>query len=158
MSSLRRTVLVLLAAGALLAGCDSTQESTVTKDEAVQRVADRAQEALRQLPAGATLKQTLHQPDLTCDDQDRDGAIFVETNYQVVHPQGWPVDQSMATISAYWDSHGYKAVRDDRDDTKNPELVVEKEEDGFRIGYLVSRRANGTTDVFLRSSSPCFQP
>ena len=158
MSSLRRTVLVLLAAGALLAGCDSTQESTVTKDEAVQRVADRAQEALRQLPAGATLKQTLHQPDVTCDDQDRDGAVFVETNYQVVYPQGWPVDQSMATISAYWDSHGYKAVRDDRDDTKNPELVVEKEEDGFRIGYLVSRRANGTTDVFLRSSSPCFQP
>ena len=35
---------------------------------------------------------------------------------------------------------------------------MEKEEDGFRIGYLVSRRANGTTDVFLRSSSPCFQP
>jgi uncharacterized lipoprotein len=158
MSSLRRTVLVLLAAGALLAGCDSTQESTVTKDEAVQRVADRAQEALRQLPAGATLKQTLHQPDLACDDQDRDGAIFVETNYQVVHPQDWPVDQSMATISAYWDGHGYKAVRDDRDDTKNPELVVEKEEDGFRIGYLISHRANGSTDVFLRSSSPCFQP
>jgi hypothetical protein len=158
MSSLRRTALALLAAGALLAGCDSTQESTVTKEEAVQRVADRAQEAFRQLPPGATLKQTLHTPDLACNDQDRDGAVFVETTYQVMYPKGWPVDQTMATISAYWDSHGYKAVRDDRGDTTHPELVVEKEDDGFRIGYLISHRANGTEDVYLRSSSPCFQP
>jgi len=163
MSARQRTrtlvlALALATVGALATGCDSTQEPTVTKEEAVQRVAVRAEEALQHLPPGATLKQTLHQDDLACDDQDRDGARFVETNYQVVYPQGWAVDQSMTTLSDYWEANGYEVVRDDRDDASHPELVVEKKADGFRIGYLISRRDNGTADVFLRSSSPCYQP
>ncbi|AGZ42808.1 hypothetical protein [Actinoplanes friuliensis] len=160
MSSSRRTVALVLAfltAGALAAGCDSTQESTVSREEVVQVVADRAQEALQALPAGATLKQRLHQPDLTCNDQDRDGEQFVETNYQVEYPEGWPVDRSMADLSAYWERSGYKIVRDDRNDATTPELVVEKESDGYHIGYLISRRSSGKVDVYLRSSSPCFQ-
>lgn len=156
--SLRHALFTLFTAGAVLAGCGSAAESGLTSEEAVKRVAARAEEAVAHLPAGASLEQTLHQPDVTCDDHDRDGPVFVETNYRVVYPPGWPVDDTMATISGYWSSHGYRIVRDDRDNATHPELVVEKKDDGFRIGYLISHRANGAKDVFINSSSPCFQP
>ena len=157
MSSTRRralTIVAALVAGALTAGCDSVDQPTVTKEQAVERVATRALEAFQQLPAGATLKQTLAQTDLPCDDGP-DGRTFVETDYAVEYPPSWPVEQSMATLSTYWQNSDYRIVRDDRQDDKFPELVVEHPADGFRIGYLVAHRDNGRIDAILRSSSPC---
>ncbi len=158
MSPARRTALTVIAAltaGALTAGCDTVdQQPTVTKEQAVERVAARAQEAFGQLPAGATLKQTLAQTDLPCENGPK-GSTFVETDYAVEYPATWPVEQSMATLSAYWHSNKYKIVRDDRSDDKFPELVVEHPTDGFRIGYLVAHRNNGRIDAILKSSSPC---
>lgn len=142
-----------LLAVVLGAGCDSAKETTVTKDQAVARVAERAQEAFRQLPPGATLEQTLHTPDLPCDDGD--GRVFVETRYDVVFPATWPVDQSMTVLADYWTGNGYRIVRDDRASTELPELVAEKTSDGFRIGYLINHGADGRATARLLSSSPC---
>lgn len=157
MSPARRTALAVLAAltvGALTAGCDTVDQPTVTKEQAIERVAARAQEAFQQLPSGATLKQTLAQTDLPCDNGPK-GRTFVETDYAVEYPPSWPVEQSMATLSTYWTNNKYTIVRDDRQDDKFPELVVEHPADGFRIGYLVAHRDNGRTDAILKSSSPC---
>ena len=128
----------------------------MTKDQAVARVAERAQEAFRHLPPGATLKQTLHTPDLPCDNGD--DRVFVETRYDVVFPPAWPVEQSMTMLADYWAGAGYRVVRDDRTSADLPELVVEKADDGFRVGYLINRGSGGKATARLLSSSPCIRP
>jgi hypothetical protein len=141
-----------LTAALLLTGCD--MQPSVTKQQAIERVAQRAQEAFAQLPPGATLKQELQQTDLPCD-EGKDSATFVETNYVVEHPAGWPVDESLPLLASYWQKAGYTIVRDDRGDTKLPELVVEHPDDGFRIGYIVAHGDTGVVKATLSSSSPC---
>jgi hypothetical protein len=157
MPALRRlvlTVAAVLTAGALTAGCDAVQpEPTITKQQAVDRVAARAQEAFQQLPAGATLKLRSNEPDMPCDDGP-DGRTFVETDYTIEYPQGWPVQQTMATLADYWTTNGYQTVRDERADATTPGFSVEHP-DGFRIGIQITNRDSGRIDAYLISSSPC---
>ena len=148
------TLVAALTAGALTAGCDTVQHAAVTKEQAVERVVARAEEAFAQLPPGASLKIRSTEPDMPCDDGPA-GRTFVETGYTVEYPDAWPVEQSMATLSAYWQRSGYKTIRDDRGSDKLPEIVVEHPDDGFRIGYLLTHRDNGRIDAYLTSSSPC---
>lgn len=156
MSPARAAVAALLLSVTALAACGSTKENTVTPDEAVARVAAYAQEAFGQLPAGATLKQTLHTPDVPCDDGD--DTVFVETRYDVAFDENWPVDESMTKLADYWTANGYRIVRDDRDSADFPELVVERKTDGFHIGYLIVHAAGGKVTAQLLSSSPCYEP
>jgi hypothetical protein len=145
------TITAALAAGALTAGCDSVQPGpTITKEQAVTRVDARAQEAFRQLPAGATLKPRSSEPDTPCDD----GRTFVENDYTVEYPSGWPVEQAIPVLAGYWTSNDYKTVKDDRDRDKTPAFSVEHP-DGFRIGIRLTCRDSGAIDAFLISSSPC---
>jgi hypothetical protein len=146
----------LLAVAALLlvgACSDSPKESDVTKEDAVARVAQRAQDAEKALPPGGKLVLADSEPDVPCDDgHDR---TFVENRYNVDFPKDWPVDQSMTALADYWAANGYKIVRDDRAGTQIPELVVEKEADGFRIGYLINHNPDGLVNARILSSSPC---
>jgi uncharacterized lipoprotein len=132
----------------LTAGCD--MQPTVTEPVAIERVAARAQEAFAQLPPGATLRQELHQTNLPCEG----GRTFVETDYDIAFPAGWPVDSAIATLAAYWEKAGYRVVLDERDSAEAPELVVQHPADGFRIGLLVAHDG-AITKATLRSSSPC---
>jgi hypothetical protein len=151
------TVVAALTAGTLITGCDTVpSEPTVTKQEAVARVEARAQEAFGRLPAGATLKTRSSKPDLPCD-EGPDGRTFVENSYTIDYPQGWPIEQSLAVLADYWTNSNYTIVRDDRQDTRAPELVVEHPDDAFHLGYLLSYRDNGRIDGILRSSSTCVQ-
>lgn len=145
-----------LAAGALTAGCDSSvQQPTMTPSQAVERVAARAQEALRQLPPGATLKAELNQPEIPCDNGG-DKSTFAEIDYKIDYPAGWPVAQVIPTLAGYWTKNGYKTVTDKRTDAKTPTLGVEHP-DGFRISASLTYRDNGRIDAYLISSSPCLQ-
>lgn len=158
MSTLRHltlTAVAVLTAGALLTGCDTVDEPTLTKEQAVARVEALAQETFAQLPAGATLTLRASLPDVRCDDNR--GGAFVENTYAVEYPDGWPVEQSMTTLADYWASRSYRTVRDERADPKVPELVVETPGDEFRIGYVVTHRDNGAVDPALRTSSPCYR-
>jgi hypothetical protein len=158
MPSLRHLVLAVAAvvtAGALTTGCDNVQPpAEMTQQQAVERVDALAQEAFQQLPAGATLKQRSSEPEMPCDDGPG-GRTFVETDYVIDYPEGWPVQQTMGILGDYWAKNNYKIVRDDRQDDKAPELVVEHPGDAFHIGYLVTYRDNGRIDALLRSSSAC---
>jgi hypothetical protein len=153
---LAQIAVAALTAGALLAGCDNVpSEPTVSKQEAVTRVEARAQEAFAQLPAGATLKLRSSRPDLPCE-EGSGGRRFVENSYTIDYPAGWPIGQSLTTLADYWARSNYKVVRDERQDDKVPELVVEHPDDLFHIGYLLSYRDNGRIDGVIRSSSTCF--
>ena len=152
-----RPVAAALALVLLAGACtDSPKESTVTKDEAVARVAERAQEAGQQLPPGAKLEQNQAIDDMPCDDGH--DSTFVEYRYNVAFPADWPVDQSMTKLADYWLANGYTIVRDDRDRGRIPELVVEKKTDGFRIGYLINHNTDVKVNARILSSSPCIRP
>ncbi|HYN94269.1 MAG TPA: hypothetical protein VES42_10520 [Pilimelia sp.] len=147
------TLTTVLAAAAITSGCDTVEPAaTITKQQAVERVANRAQEALRQLPPGATLQVRLHEPDTPCDPGDP--RTFVESNYSLDYPEQWPVEQAIPTLAAYWRDKGYKIIKDQRDRPKTPALSVE-DPDGFRIGVALTYRDSGRIDAFLISSSPC---
>ena len=150
---LSRTLLAVAALLLVGACSDSPKESNVTKDEALTRVAERAQEAGQHLPPGAKLVLQQSVPNIPCDNGD--DRIFVENSYNVDFPKDWPVDQSMTTLADYWAANGYKIVRDDRAGTQIPELVVEKEADGFRIGYMINHNPDGLVNARILSSSPC---
>jgi hypothetical protein len=145
------TAIAAVTVGALTAGCDN--ESDFSQSQAEERVAVRAQEALRQLPPGATLKVDLSEPKMSCGDGP-DSRTFVETDYSIQYPQGWPVEQTVATLADYWTEQGYKTVRDERDRDKLPAFSAE-DPDGFRIGAQLTYRDSGRIDAFLISSSPC---
>jgi hypothetical protein len=148
------TLVAALTAGAITAGCDSpVQEPTVTKPQAIERVTARAQEALQQLPPGATLKAELNQPDVPCDSGPK-GRTFVEIDYKVEYPDGWPVEQFIPTLADYWTKNGYKTLDDNRDRDKLPTFGAEHP-DGFRIGASLTYRDSGRIDAYLVSSSPC---
>ncbi|RZU49359.1 hypothetical protein EV385_1109 [Krasilnikovia cinnamomea] len=155
MTRIRRRAAVIvtaLTAALLTTGCD--MEPTVTKQQAIERVAQRAQESFAQLPPGATLVKEFAQDGLPCDD----GNVMVETDYNIAFSSGWPVDQTIATLAKYWESAGYKVARDDRSSPDVPELVVEHPDDGFQLGILVARGSDGTIKATLRSSSSCVKP
>ncbi len=141
------TIGAVVLAGVLTGGCD--MKSPFSQQQAEQRVEARAQEALQQLPAGTSLKVGLHLTDVKCDRPA--GGHFIETNYDVEPPAGWPVDQTLPTLDAYWTKQGYKVVRDERGDDTVPTLSVE-DADGFRIGVVFNR---SKAAAFLISSSPC---
>ena len=147
-------IAVALAVTALTAGCDRVQSPPeLTKDQAIARVDTRAQEAFRQLPAGATLKPRTSEPDMPCDDGP-DGRTFVDNDYTIDYPDGWPVEQAIPTLAAYWTEQGYRTVKDERARARTPAFSAEHP-DGFRIGVLVTYRDNGRIDALLISSSPC---
>jgi hypothetical protein len=146
------TAVAALTAGALTAGCDSVDQPAFTQQQAVERVATRAQEALQQLPPGATLKIHLNEPEMPCDDNG--GSTFVETDYAIDYPQGWPVKDTIGTLADYWSKNGYTTIRDERSRDKLPALSVEHP-DGFRIGIQLTYRDTGRIDAYLLSSSPC---
>ena len=159
MTTARRWALPLavaaaFTAGVLTAGCDnSVQQPTITTAQAIERVTARAQEALQQLPPGATLKAELNQPEIPCDNGP-DGSTFAEIDYKIVYPDGWPVAKVIPTLADYWTANNYKIVDDSRTNDKTPNLGVEHP-DGFRIGASLTYRDNGTIDAYLISSSPC---
>jgi hypothetical protein len=157
MSSFRTlalTAAAALTAGALTAGCDTVQpKATVTQQQAVERVAARAQEALQQLPSGAKLKVYSDQPTMPCDDGPK-GSTFVETDYTIDYPDSWPVEQTVPTLADYWTKNGYKTVKDERTRKGLPAFSAEHP-DGFRIGIQLTYRDTGRIDAFLISSSPC---
>lgn len=145
--------------GVVGTGCgkDGAVQPTMTKEQAAAQVVAVAQEAFARLPTGAQLKPERESRNLACDDATDGGPAgrtFVEARYAVVHPPGWPVEQALSALADYWQQQKYRIVRDDRDDTTNAELVVERP-DGFRISVLLSRRTTGTANASLTSSSPC---
>jgi hypothetical protein len=146
------TIAAALTAGALTAGCDTVEKPAVTQQQAVDRVAARAREALQQLPPGATLKIRSDEPKMPCDDAK--GRTFVETDYTIEYPEGWPVQQTIPTLADYWTKNGYKTIKDERTRDKLPAFSVEHP-DGFRIGIQLTYRDNGHIDAYLISSSPC---
>lgn len=147
-------IAVALAVAALTTGCEHVQSPpNITKDQAIARVDTRAQEAFQQLPAGATLKPRTSEPDMPCDDGP-DGRTFVDNDYTIDYPTGWPVEQTISTLAAYWTAQGYKTIKDERTRAKTPAFSAEHP-DGFRIGVLVTYRDNGRIDAILISSSPC---
>jgi hypothetical protein len=151
---LATTVAAALAAGALTAGCDNVQSPpAITKEQAVERVEARAQEAFQRLPAGATLKPRSSEPEMPCDDGPGD-RTFVENDYTIDYPTGWPVEQTIPTLADYWAGQGYRTVKDERTRDRIPAFSAEHP-DGFRIGVRLTYRDNGRIDAFLISSSPC---
>jgi hypothetical protein len=141
-----------LTAGALTAGCDNVKPA-LTQHQAVDRVNARAREAFQQLPAGAALKVRTDEPKMPCDDGPK-GRTFVETNYNIEYPEGWPVEQTIPALADYWTKNGYKTVKDERTRDKLPAFSAE-DPDGFRIGARLTYRDNGRVDAYLISSSPC---
>ena len=140
-----------LTLGALTTGCDTVAD--FTPQQATDRVSTRAQEAFQQLPAGATLKVDANRPAVPCG-TDPNGPSFVEIDYSLQYPTGWPVEQTMETLAGYWQKAGYKTVNDERGVKGTPSFSAE-DQDGFRIGVSVTYRDDGTIDAYLISSSPC---
>jgi hypothetical protein len=148
------TALAVAAALLLAIGCDVQNQPAVTQEEAITRVVARANDTFGQLPPGARLTKKAEKEKVTCGDGRIDTRTFVEYVYTIDYPDGWPVEESMATLATYWEKAGYTTVRDDRASRDFPELVVENPADGFRVGYLVAHDG-GKAFPTLRSSSPC---
>lgn len=149
----RPASLALIAALSLLTtGCGlMNSTSDISRQEAAERVAQRADEAFAQLPPGATLRILLDHPDSRCDEGD---LVFAERQYQIDYPQGWPVDEAVPTLSGYWNGAGYETLRDESSDPKLPNFAAQ-DQDGFRISIEINHRDTGVTDAYLVSSSPC---
>ncbi|MDG4785675.1 hypothetical protein O7626_06975 [Micromonospora sp. WMMD1102] len=132
-------------------------QPTVTAAQAAQRVEEILRDASAQLPPGAEMKPFGHTGTLPCDDPTDGGPagrVFVEQQYELDFPPGWPADQALPTLAAYWQWRGYQVVNDLRDHG-DPRFTVQDPADGYRVGVTVYHRAPGSVDVYLIGSSPC---
>jgi|HigsolmetaAR206D_1030411.scaffolds.fasta_scaffold00681_2 hypothetical protein len=155
----RRTLLVAIVTGLALTGCQEERgmQPTMTAEQAAQRVEELLQEAYGQLPPGARLEAFGPAGTLPCDDPTDGGPagrVFYEKRYEVTFPAGWPADQALPRLAEYWGRRGYRVV-DDMRDARDPRLVVEHPEDGFRINIAVWNRDSGDVDIYLTGGSPC---
>ena len=146
--------LVLITSGC--ANKEATVQPTATAEQASARVDAVVQETHQQLPSGAELKPHGAVGKVPCDDPtDRGpaGRIFIEKQYQVQYPAGWPADQALPRLAEYWQQKSYRIHNDSRDEP-DPRLVVETP-DGYRASIEVFNRSAGNTDIYLVGSSPC---
>ncbi|GIE34699.1 hypothetical protein Ait01nite_077440 [Actinoplanes italicus] len=132
-------------------------QPTETSAEAVKRVEALVQEAFAQLPAGATLKFSDGSDHGSCDDAESGlprGRVFVEKRYNVVPRAGggWPEEQAIPALVAFWEKQGYR-VYDDGRDRRDPKFVVDTP-DGYAV--IVHGYDRGDHyDFTLSGSSPC---
>jgi hypothetical protein len=155
-----KIAMTLTAALLLITACTGRTEDmppTDTKAQAVQRVEALVQEAFAQLPAGVTLRFSDGSDHGSCDDIDsgaRPGRIFVEKRYDVVPSTGggWPEDQAIPALVAFWEKQGYR-VHDDGRDRRDPKYVVETSDDYAVIVMAYDRGDH--LDFTLSGTSPC---
>lgn len=154
-AALAATIALIL----VTSGCGKKEEGmqpTNTADQASARVDAVVEETLQQLPTGATLKR--HGPTgmMPCDDPTDGGPagrVFIEKQYEVEYPAGWPADQAIPRLAEYWQQKSYR-IHNDRRDKTDPSLAVETP-DGYRASIDVFIRGAGHTDIYVAGSSPC---
>jgi hypothetical protein len=144
----------------MIAACakgDDAMETTETKAQAVQKVEALVEEAFARLPAGATLKFSDGTDRMPCDDPTDNGPrgrIFIEKRYDVVPSSGggWPEDQAIPALVAFWERQGYR-VYDDGRNRRDPKYVVDTP-DGYAV-IIKGYDRGDHYDFTLSSSSPC---
>ena len=155
----RWAAVVGVAAVLGVTGCTDgvTMRPTMTLTQATGRVKQIVQEAFTQLPAGAELKDKGSPDPVPCEGAGgmNSGQVFVELDYELVHPGTWPTDQIIEILDRYWKSRGYALVRDSRDQRLPAALVMRDNSDKTQIGVRVYYGTDGQITAYLIGSSPC---
>lgn len=153
------TAAIALLVGMTLTACGDEEEPwmqpTMTRQEAIDRVETRIQQAVAQLPGEAKLELSDKTDSLPCDDPDDGGPagrIIIEHDYWI-RGLPKPYEQYFETLEQYWSERGYRKGRF----TKRGEwwTMVYEDPDGF---YVSLKTTGDGKELFIRSQSPCVWP
>lgn len=152
---LTKIVIVLLA---VLVSCSNFigagMQSTITLDEANQKLDDYIERAFSQLPDDAELTNPHHYHDRRCDDPDDqgpEGRKHASRDYYISAIDSDRIPDYFDTLKAWWEENDFRVIGNER---VNEFLWVENNEDSFRM----TLKANPQGEMRLIASSPCVWP
>ncbi len=152
-----RIIGVAMATLMILASCGNGDDvqTTITEEQAKQRVEDYVRQTLSALPAEARLEVLSATSSLACDDPTDNGPrgrVTVGNTYWV---RGLPREGHAAffeAVLAWWKQHNFTVLADRRPQVNL--IRVENKQDGFRVTF----DENPAGDLTLGADSPCVWP
>ncbi|NYH55751.1 hypothetical protein HNR06_005340 [Nocardiopsis arvandica] len=130
-------------------------ETTITEDEAAERVREHIDDTMTALPDTAELEERRGTVVAACDDPTDGGSRDRVTVSETFWVRGLPAEDNEANIELlheHWTSNGYRVFEDLRPDDMF--LSVEHEKDAFGVTVQVA----GDGGLSLSASSPCVWP
>jgi hypothetical protein len=152
-----RVMAAAMTALMILASCGNGDDvkTTITEEQAKQRVEDYVRQTLSALPAEARLEVLSAASSVSCDDPTDNGPkgrVTVGNTYWV---RGLPKEghtEFFDTVIAWWKQHNLTVLADRRPQVNL--IRVENKQDGFRITF----DENPAGDLTLGADSPCVWP
>jgi hypothetical protein len=130
-------------------------ETTITEDEAAQKVREHIDSAMAALPEAAKLEERRGTITAACDDPTDGGPKDRVTVSETFWVRGLPVEDNEANIELlheHWVSNGYQVLEDLR--PEDMFLSATHTEDAFGVTVQVA----GDGSLALSASSPCIWP
>lgn len=163
--TVRLLAVVLGSVALLVAGCGvvairdgSGDMRTLSQQQASARVEEHITDAVAALPVAPRLEKL--QPSLgpvPCDDPSDLGPLGRVSVSETYWMRGLDFDRAQewfAAMHAYWVSHDFRVLADQRDDVVAPALFVEHNGDAFRMSMQTSVEG----DFSISATSPCVWP
>ncbi|WP_431868223.1 hypothetical protein [Nocardiopsis eucommiae] len=148
--SVRSRWRVALAAALTLVTVGCTPSTSITRDEAEERLQEHATAAADVLPDELELDTTRRINAPPCDTSE--DQIWVSQSFWL---DGLPVEDNEANVDAlvrHWEDNGYEITTDER--PQKLRVGASHSEDGFELRVRTSVQG----DLSLRVSSPCIWP
>jgi hypothetical protein len=133
----------------------SGTETTMTEDEAAEKVREHIDNTMTALPEEAQLEERRGTVVAACDDPTDGGSRDRVTVSETFWVRGLPVEDNEATVELlheHWSSNGYQVFEDLR--PEDVFLSVQHSEDAFGVTVQVA----GDGSLVLSASSPCVWP
>ena len=147
-------IAVLLIGGCGIRNGERAMQTTLTTQQAAQRVDEHITTAIGQVLPQPTLRAGLKST-MSCDDpSDRGpaGRVTVEHRYTLPDLPRTANKAAFDTLAGYWTRLGYRILRDERDQ-RLPELAAETDD-----GFAVILTTNVVGELAIVGSSPCIWP
>jgi uncharacterized membrane protein len=135
------------------ADSEDAVESTLTIEEANQRLEQHIQAAQAGLPAEAEYKLDSKYENSPCSDpsgQGAEGRVFASRTYEVLNLSTDRIPDYFSSMRNWWESHNFRVLTE----TPNKYLWVENKMDSFRMGF----KSNDLGKIFIGGDSPCVWP
>jgi hypothetical protein len=129
-------------------------QTTITINEANDRVDDYITRAMAELPPGATLEVNTYNRTEDCSDPTDNGPkgrVSAGRSYKILGLQVEAIPSYFDTLRAWWLANNFRILGDT---PKNEFLWVENNADSFQM----TLKANFAGGIFLLAGSPCVWP
>ena len=128
--------------------------TTMTKDQAMQRVDELVRDAIAVLPATARLEVISATAPQACDDPTDNGPkgrLFASNSYWIRDVPKEGNARYVADLRRWWSDHGFEVVTDAWE--KAQVITLENAANGFRMSL-----GGPDGDLNIGASSPCVWP